>query len=261
MNEPSTTKHATGGTDHRQEKNISCPECCNTDVYLLGDGRYKCKRCKKKFSAQRTRARIPADKLRALTEHFWSMKTAEQSAKHLGINRKTAQNYYDRLRTNIARDNARALQSIPAPRRKKSPVGGNGKLPVFWSLLHHNRIRIVFPETRTFSLDKKDLPEVQGVSEVYTSSPSALRDVVLDRFYRRTLWARKETDEKCLQKFWRQAKTNLARYRGGCKNKFPLFIEEMAFRFNHHENQGVIRLLEKMINESGSEIDTEKTGR
>lgn len=180
------------------------------------------------------------------------MKTAEQCANCLGINRKTAQSYYDRLRTKIAEENFSALQKITGRPQDKNSRYESSKLPIFWALLHHSQIRIIFPEAQPFSLGKNDLPEIQGISEIYTDSPSAKRNTMLDKFYRRTLWARKETDEKLLQEFWRQAKINLMQYRGGCKRRFPLFIEEMAFRFNHRESEGAIRLLQKKISESAS---------
>lgn len=227
----------------------------------MSDGRFKCKQCKKKFSARSNRARISSATLSSLAEHFWNMDTAEQCANSLGINRKTAQSYYDRLRGNIARSNATALKQITHRSPLRSRRRGNGKLPVFWSLLQQNQIRIVFPEAQSFSLEKQDLPDVQGVSEIYTNSPAALKNRVLDKFYRRTLWARKETDEKLLQQFWRLAKINLARYRGGCKNKFPLFIEEMAFRFNHRESEGAIPLLQESLGESATTNSTEENGR
>lgn len=181
------------------------------------------------------------------------MNTAEQCAGSLAINRKTAQNYYARLRSSIAKENSRTLHMLSSKPIDKKNHPSSGKLPVFWSLLQNNRIRIIFPDALIFSLEKNDLPEIQGVSEIYTNSPSAKKNVLLDKFYRRTLWARTEADEKLLQDFWRQAKINLMKYRGGCKSRFPLFIEEMAFRFNHRESEGVIRLLQTKISESPSE--------
>jgi len=189
------------------------------------------------------------------------MDTAEKCASSLAINRKTAQSYYDRLRNHLAQENMRELLSLSGHEKNRPGLNDDRKLPVFWSLLQHNKIYIVFPETLSFSREKNDLPDVQGISEIYTNSPSARKNNTLDKFYRRTLWARKETDEKTLQQFWRQAKINLAKYRGGCKNNLPLFIVEMAFRFNYQEDEGAIHLLQKKIRESTPETYTEKIGR
>ena len=247
-----TTERTRDGRTDQSGSQVHCPACMQTEIYRLGDGRYKCKQCKKKFSAKRNKAKISSEKLAALAALFWQMQTAEQCAKQLEINRKTAQNYYDRLRSIMAKENARTLLQLINNPQGLSSTRGNDKLPVFWSLLLQNQIHVIFPATLLFSLEKHDLPEVQGVSEIYTNSPSAKRNVILEKFYRRTLWARKETDEKQLQEFWRQCKINLMKYRGGCKSRFPLFIEEMAFRFNHHEREDVIRLLQNKLCEFNS---------
>lgn len=247
-----TTDKTTDGRADQSGSQIHCPACMQTETYRLGDGRYKCKQCKKKFSAQRNKAKISSEKLNNLAELFWQMKTAEQCAKQLEINRKTAQSYYDRLRSIMAKENARTRHQLVSNPQGISSTRGNGKLTIFWSLLLQNQVHVIFPATPLFSLEKNDLPEVQGISEIYTNSPSAKRNVIIEKFYRRTLWARKETEEKQLQEFWRQCKINLMKYRGGCKSRFPLFIEEMAFRFNHHEREDVIRLLQNKLCEFNS---------
>lgn len=241
------------GQNQATDTDICCPVCQQQETYRLADGRYKCKQCKKKFSLKQTRARVSSDTLNAIAAQFWEMKTAEQCAHELDINRKTAQNYYSKLRDNIAGENARALDRMNLKSTSKGPHTALGKHPVFWFLIEHNQIRIIFPEIQGFSLQEKDLPAAQGVSEIYTNSPAARKNIVLDKFYRRTLWVRKETDDKLLQDFWRQTKLNLMKYRGGCKSNFPHFITEMAFRFNHRESEGTIHLLCNKISGSASE--------
>lgn len=230
-----------------------CPACQQREAYRLADGRYKCKRCKIKYSSKRTRARVSPATLHAIAESFWAMQTAEQCSEILDINRKTAQSYYSLLRSAIYDKNRSVLQQMG----KASP-GGDDPLhtdhyPVFWSLIQHQRLWIIFPERPAFSLREEDWPDGQGISEVFTRSRAARNNIVLDKFYRRTLWARNKADELLLQQFWRQAKINLARYRGGSKSRFPHFITEMAFRFNHHESEGALRLLRGSISGAPSE--------
>lgn len=225
-----------------------CPNCRSADAYRLGDGRYKCKQCKKKFSAGKTRSKLTIETLSSLAEDFWNMETAEQCSQRLGINRKTAQSYYDLLRKEIALCNTKELDNVIHQKTDNPSQPDGDKLPVFWSLLHQGQILIVFPEDRIITLRQDELPQFQGISEIYTNSPLARANRVLDKFYRRTLWADKETDEQHLRDFWRQAKLNLTQYRGGSKTRFPLFITEMAFRFNYRENEGSIRILQQMIN-------------
>lgn len=247
--QPQTFKHSAA-----EDEDLRCPACLRTDLYCLSDGRYKCKHCKKKFSARHKKTRIPAEKQALLTKLFWNMQTAEQCANSLDINRKTAQNYYDLLRTGIASENRRTLQKLTGSLKPLPADENQSRHIVFWSLLLKNRVHILFPATQLFSLRQADLPEVQAISEIYTNSPSAKRNVILEKFYRRTLWARKETDEDHLRGFWRQAKINLMSYRGGCKRKFPLFIEEMAFRFNHDKDPDAIQKLQKIL--SNATINT-----
>lgn len=242
-----TKQIAQNGQGTEEETDILCPACCQSEAYRLADGRYKCKECKKKFTPKRNRSRISPEKLHTVADQFWAMQTAEQCAQALNINRKTAQSHYSKLRVEIAEDNLNALDQMKKRPMDRGRQENNGKETVFWSLVQNKQILIIFPETQHFSLLEKDLPEAQGLSEIYTNSTSAKRNLVVDKFYRRTLWGRTEADEKLLQDFWRQTKINLMAYRGGCKSRFPLFITEMAFRFNHRESESAISLLRQKI--------------
>lgn len=240
---------------------IFCPGCSSPEAYCLSDGRYKCKQCKKKFTPNRKKSRVPEETVLLIARGFWELKTAEQCAHELGINRKTAQSYYSKIRRNIAMQNDEGLKSLHIKAAIETATSEQDKHPVFWFLVHHGTIHVVFPEGLNFSLHEEDLPDTQGISQIYTDSLMAKNNIILDKFYRRTLWARKETDEKKLQEFWRYSKINLMRYRGGSKSRFPLFITEMAFRFNHQESGDAICLLEKILSSTSSNTQTESFGR
>lgn len=239
----------------------SCPHCNNGEAYRLSDGRYKCKLCKKKFTPNRKKSRVPEEIVKALARQFWELKTAEQCAQSLGINRKTAQSYYARIRRGIAAENLAAFDAIHTVPPTATAADDKDMHTVFWALLHDNLIRIVFPEQLNFSLQEDDLPDSQGLSLFYSNSLRAKTDIIIDKFYRRTLWARKETDAQKLQDFWRYSKINLMKYRGGSKSRFPHFITEMAFRFNHQEREDVFRFMEALINDTSSNTQTKSFGR
>jgi len=241
------TKNTTIGNSQGSDISICCPACHYQKTYFLSDGRHKCKQCKKKFTLHRTKARVSADTLKAIAKQFWEMKTAEQCAHDLHINRKTAQNYYSRIRENLYLENSIALAQMHFGSFNHENPTESGKYSVFWFLLEQNQIRIIFPDEQTFLFQKEALPTVQGVAEIYTNSPAARNNIVMDKFYRRTLWVRNAANENRLQDFWRQSKLKLMRYRGGCKSNFPHFITEMAFRINHGESEGAINLLLEKI--------------
>lgn len=88
-----------------------CPACNGSDVYRLGDGRHKCRRCGQKYTPHRRLSRLPDTLLRRVALSFWMMVPAGKVARDLQIDRKTAHRLYGRLRQAIARQGRRRGRS------------------------------------------------------------------------------------------------------------------------------------------------------
>jgi hypothetical protein len=71
----------------------------------VGDGRRQCKRCRAKYTSKRTQYRLDESALWEIARLFWLMVPAARGANKLGINRRTIQVHYGRMREHIAKGN------------------------------------------------------------------------------------------------------------------------------------------------------------
>ncbi|TNF91761.1 MAG: hypothetical protein EP297_15170 [Gammaproteobacteria bacterium] len=94
-------------TRHRQH--IQCPKCGSRGAHQLADGLRKCKRCHAKYTPKRSQHRLDDATLCEIARLFWLMVPAARVANDLGLNRKTVQRYYRRIRQHIALASEQAL--------------------------------------------------------------------------------------------------------------------------------------------------------
>lgn len=124
-------------------------------------------------------------------------------------------------------------------RKGKRGRGAAGKVPVF-GILERDGIAIVqvVPNVRAETLLNLTVKKVKRGSIVYTDRYQAY-DSLMFCGYRhlavdhQTRFSRGKVYINGLEGFWSYAKERLMKHHGISPGKFPLYIKEMEFRYNH----------------------------
>lgn len=247
------TGHSEWTSAKRESSELSrCPDCRYNGFNRLADGRYQCRRCRKKYTPRQRKSRLPGKVIREIAGSFWLMAPAASSCGRLGLNRKTIQRYYLILRLRITRNRERILREVfgdvslaQAPFAGLCPAGPargeHGRYPVFGTISRGGEVWVVFPGK---SAHAGQTAEAQGdclVPDywVYARDLGAFERKEIDRFACTAGTGREE--------FWPFARRRLKRYYGGFKKNFPLFIREMEFRYNHRDDPDAVAYLVKLL--------------
>ena len=186
-----------------------------------------------------------------LIEHFVAGTTARCAAELVGVNRKTAAYYYQRLREIIAMELDDQADEIfhgdieldesyfGGKRKGKRRCGAVGKVPVFGILKRNGKVYTkIIPDASSATLmpiiERKITPD----SIVYTDywrGYNAL-DVAEFKHYRinhSKLFANKHNHINGIENFWNQAKRHMRKFNGVPRAQFGLFLKECEWRFNN----------------------------
>lgn len=213
----------------------SCPLCGNDHLYQLGDGRYKCSACRRKFSPSRRRTRLSTEAMDAIVSGFAEGEPASTVATSSGTNLKTVQLYYGRIRELLATEREQHLAKsygsaeVPAQIFIDSGLDQKWRKAVFIGCLidQENEMELLFTSERddgTFA--KVDEKRVSGWLVAIDSR--AMEETDIDRII---CLPGLSTRERA-RIFWTNAKDRLAAYCGGFKKNFRLYLREMEFRNN-----------------------------
>ena len=197
------------------------------------------------------KSRLSRVKQNKLIEHFVAGTTARCAADLIGVNRKTAAYYFERLRRIISGQleeeageflsgEIEVDESYFGGRRKgKRGRGAASKTPIFGLLKRGGKVYTkIIADAKGSTL----MPIIEGKvipdSIVYTDcwrGYNAL-DVSEFRHYRinhSKLFANKENHINGIENFWNQAKRHMRKFNGVPKDNFPLFLKECEWRFNN----------------------------
>lgn len=253
---------ANEGEQKYPDARCRCPACGSGDFYRLADGRRQCRDCRKKYSRQSPRQPLSAGFQQGAAQLFWNMVPARQAAKTLGVNRKTMQRCYGRMRAAIAR-----AQEEPKPVGTMQPGEAFTEkgFTVFWFILDRSGLRVHFPERGAES--EPPIPRPQTLAAGVVSAPcrDSLCGLRLERFRQRTWWIDDTLPDtpqrRRVERFWVFARDRLRRYRGGYQGNFPLFVQEMAFRFNQNDRQSALAFLQRSLeDETGTDHTMTRQG-
>jgi transposase len=210
----------------RQEE-PRCPRCGGTGFYCLADGRLKCRTCRARFTPDKHPGHLDPQLRAELTSLFWRMVPATRAAVRVGLNRKTVQRHYYLLRQGLAAISDDNRHTTGADWRvagyfygrllgEEDDQGISGDVPLFGLARREALVMvIIMPGERDYRGLKTD-----SVHYVGTSGRTADgRDEGLD----------------LAEAFWSFSRPRLGHYQGGWKANLPLFLHEMAFRFNWRE--------------------------
>ena len=185
--------------------------------------------------------------------------SANQTARHTGLSYPTVLKAFDVIRYAIissAEDAAELLggeieldESYFGGRRKgKRGRGAASKVPVFGILERNGVVRVeAVKDVTARRLLEMTIRMVRRGSIIYTDKFRSY-DALMCCGYRhlRVDHGKRFSSGKVyingLEGFWSYAKQRLAKFHGVSKEKFPLYLKEMEFRYNHR-NQDLFELL------------------
>ena len=197
------------------------------------------------------KSRLSRVKQNRLIEHFVAGTTARCASELVGVNRKTAAYYYNRLRVVISQHleeeaseflsgEIEVDESYFGGRRKgKRGRGAGGKTPVFGLLKRGGRVYTkIIPDAKGETLmpiiQEKVIPDSIVYSDCWRGYN--VLDVSEFRHYRinhSKLFADKQNHINGIENFWNQAKRHMRKFNGVPRDNFPLFLKECEWRFNN----------------------------
>jgi transposase len=237
--------------NQNEEQTTECPHCCCTHLYILGDGRHKCGACQKKFSAPGRRSRLAPADLDEIVKGFVAGSPALSVSTAAGINPKTVQCYYGRIRELVAKDREEYLASrygaaTAAPSVFAEAAAGTGwrnSLPIACAVAAGSEVELLFVSDN-------------GDAATARPEPSSIAGwlVAADR---RTMEGLQLEKINCLapagaggeraRNFWIRAKRRLAAYHGGFRQHFHLYLREVEFRENMESLPAVREHIEALL--------------
>ena len=234
---------------------VFCHACNGRSVYrFAGEIRYRCRRCGYTFGPL-TGSWMASSKV-DLTTRLWLVKlfelevTARQAAVQTGVSYPTALRFFTMIRRSILAEEEPDLfrreveldESYFGGRRKgKRGRGAAGKVPVFGILERKGRVQVTpVPNVTGKTLIEETVKMVKRGSLVYTDKFRGY-DALTFCGYRHLKvdhgkqFSRGRVHINGLEGFWSYAKGKLFKHHGVSPEKFPLYLYEMQFRYNHRD--------------------------
>lgn len=250
-----------------QNRHVFCTTCRSYKVYRILDKRYRCKRCGYRFHDFTGRwinkLNISFKKWLWIIKLFELEVSARKIAQQVQLSYPTvlkavtliriaivanAKDAHDLLNGEIELD-----ETYFGGRRKgKRGRGAYNKVPVFGILERDGTVRVdVVKDVTAESLLSMTVKTVRRGSIVYTDkfrSYDALmfcgyRHLRIDHGKR---FATGKVYINGLEGFWSYAKERIIKFHGVSKEKFPLYLKEMEFRYNNR-TKDIFTLLVKNI--------------
>jgi transposase len=252
---------------------VHCPRCdAARPLYRLAEGRWRCGACRGAAAGAYTFAvrtgtwagcsRVPAVTWLWLVKLFELELTARQAAVQTGVSYPTALAVFTTLRRmllaqegrdspefGLLRREVEADESYFGPRRARRSRGdpknrGRStphKTPVFGILERHGRVEVtVVPNCSAETLLRETLKTVKRGSLVYTDKWSGYDTLTFCGYRRLSVdhgqrFARGKVHINGLEGFWSYAKAKFIKHHGVSPERFPLYLYEWQFRYNHRQ--------------------------
>lgn len=241
-----------------------CPECGSRCFWKLGDGRRRCTRCRKSYTDFTGRwleqSRLSCGQWLRLVKLFELELSARKMAQQLGLSYNTVYAALTTIRRAILAhaDDADSYELdgeveldesyFGGKRKGKRGRGAAGKVPVFGVLERNGRVCVeVVPNVRAETLLGLTIKKVRRGSIVYTDRFKSY-DALMCCGYRHlsvdhaSKFAEGRVYINGLEGFWSYAKERLMKHHGISPQKFPLYLKELEFRYNHR-NQDIFPII------------------
>lgn len=231
-----------------------CPRCNSRKLYRLSDGRRRCSRCKYTFHDFSGRwinhGHLSCGQWLRVIKLFELEVSTRKMAQQLGISYNTAYKAITTLRTAIvahAQDAQELLggeveldEAYFGGRHKgKRGRGAANKVPVFGILEREGKVYVqVVPNVKAQTVLGLTVKKVRRGSIVYTDK-FKVYDALMFCGYRHLNLDHGKNFVKGrvyingLEGFWSYAKERLMKHHGISPQRFPLYIKELEFRYNH----------------------------
>ena len=265
--EPSARKYVLGYCFKFQQR--ICPRCRCRKLYRLSNGKRRCSRCDYTFRdlAGRwlSRCRLSCAQWLRVVKLFELEVSTRKMAQQLGVSYKTAYKAVTTIRMAILSQNREEKrfpgkgkeveldESYFGGRRKgRRGRGAAGKVPVFGILERKGQVLVeVVPDVTAETLLTLTVKTVRRGSIVYTDRFKSYDSLMFCGYCHLKVdhskrFARGRVYINGLEGFWSFAKERLLKYHGISPQRFPLYLKELEFRYNHRK-EDLFPLIVKML--------------
>lgn len=250
-----------------KNRHVFCTTCRSYNIYRIPDKRYRCKRCGYRFHDFTGRwinkLNISFKKWLWIIKLFELEVSARKTAQQVQLSYPTVLKAVTLLRIAIVAHNKDSQEFLNGEieldetyfggrRKGKRGRGAAGKVPVFGIYERNGTVRVeVVRNVTAESLLNMTIKTVKRGSIVYTDKFKSY-DALMFCGYRhlridhKKRFARGKVYINGLEGFWSYAKERIIKFHGVSKEKFPLYLKEMEFRYNNREKD-IFTLLVKNI--------------
>ena len=229
--------------------------------------KFKCYRCNKEWGVRRGSIleglKIPFTKFLMAIKLFELDTSVRESAKQLGLSYNTVYHLYQILRHAIViteSDNRWFSGEIEMDesnfggrRKGNRGRGAAGKVPVFGILERGGKVKLeVVHDVKGDTLLELAIRKVRRGSLIYTDRFRSYNGLVSYGFKHKRIdhgkrFANGKVYINGIEGFWSFAKERLMKYHGVDPMKFPLYLKELEFRYNHRDRDLFNDLLQVLV--------------
>lgn len=247
---------------------VFCTRCRSRKIYRIRGKRYRCRRCRYTFhdfsNRWFNRLNISYKKWLWIIKFFEVELSARKIAQQVGLSYPTVLKAVTIIRLAILADQdgegflkgeIELDETYFGGRRKgKRGRGAAGKVPVFGIYERNGTVRVeVVKNVTAESLLNMTIKTVRRGSIVYTDKFRSY-DALMFCGYRHLRIDHKKRFSSGkvyingLEGFWSYAKERIIKFHGVSKEKFPLYLKEMEFRYNNRHNSLFNLIVQKLCN-------------
>jgi transposase len=234
-----------------------CPYCESVRIGRVRRSKHKCYNCRKEWGPRRGSIleglRVPLVRVLIAIKLFELDTSVREAAHQLDLSYNTVYDLFDLFRQSIARTDSDSTftlsgeiemdESYFGGRRKGNRGrGAAGKIPVFGILERGGKVRVEVVQNVTGeTLLDMAITKVKRGSLIYTDKFRSYNGLISYGFrHMRIDHGKRFVNGKVyingIEGFWSFAKERLMKYHGVNPKKFPLYLKELEFRYNHRHH-------------------------
>jgi len=229
-----------------------CIFCGHYGLYRLGDGRIKCRHCRRAYSLQKLRKDLDT------LYYFYIEVSAHKAARELGVSYRTVSAKYMEFRRVIADYLDKEFVKLGGKieldetyfggkRKGKRGRGAFNKAIVFGIMERDGKVYTkVVPNVKAKTLMAEIRGKAAKGSVFYTDCFKSYKSLKQygkhNKINHQYTFGKSHNHINGIEGFWSYAKERFHKYHGINMQNYPLYLKEMEFRFNHR-NEDVFKLL------------------
>ena len=242
------------GILHRRDH---CPHCESTRIGRVRRGKYKCYGCRKEWGPRRGSIleglRVPLVRVLIAIKLFELDTSVREASHQLGLSYNTVYDLFNLFRQSIVMTESETTFTLSGEiemdesyfdgrRKGNRGRGAAGKIPVFGILERGGKVRVeVVQNVSGETLLTMAIKKVKRGSLIYTDKFRSYNGLVSYGFrHMRIDHGKRFVNGKVyingIEGFWSFAKERLMKYHGVNPKKFPLYLKELEFRYNHRHH-------------------------